>query len=51
MDWITANWAIVTAIVLAIVRLIESIMVVLPEKPKGILMTIIAVVKEIFKLS
>jgi len=50
MEWLTANWATVTAIVLAVVRLVESLMVVLPEKPKGIIRTVLAVIKEIFKL-
>ena len=49
--WIMSHWAAVLAILLGIVRVLESIAVVLPEKPKGILDGIIKTIKEFFRFS
>lgn len=47
MDWILANWAGITAILLAGLRLIESIMIILKNEKA---LSIIAVIKEFFRL-
>jgi hypothetical protein len=51
VKWLIANWVVVTAIALAVVRLLESIEVVLKDgKAKSAIDFIIATIKEIFRL-
>ena len=48
MEWITANWGNLLAILFAIIRVVESVLVVWKNKKVA---TIINVLKEFFKLS
>lgn len=47
--WVMAHLVEVSAIGLALLRLLEAVAIVLPEKPKGVLEFIVRVVKEIFR--
>ena len=48
--WVQANWVALGAILLAVIRLIESLMIVLPKNIQGVLTKILATIKEFFKL-
>ncbi len=48
IEWIQANWVGITAIVFAVIRVIESVMVVMKNQKA---LSIIKVIKEFFKLS
>ena len=49
VDYVIKNWVAISAILLALVRVAESIAIVLPDKKKEKLNKIIEVVKEFFR--
>ena len=49
--WIMEHWAALLAVILAIIRVLESLAVILPDKPKGILELVIKTLKEFFRFS
>jgi serine phosphatase RsbU (regulator of sigma subunit) len=49
VQWIMGHIVESAAILLALVRLLESIAVVLPKQPKGVLEFIVKTLKEIFR--
>lgn len=48
MEWITANWGNFLAILFAIIRVVESVMVVWKNDK---VLNVIKIIKEFFKLS
>lgn len=47
MEWIQAHWVEVSAVLLAVIRVIESVMI---EKDNKVGLTLVGVIKQIFKL-